>query len=563
VTTMVSDSVNGHRMSTSLFRNTASGFASNLDGDTKGNLNAVAPQMRKPVFVNAKEMKEKLREKMHKPVYDVRDFYKDKGVCQRIARSGAFENATLMVIGANALWIAIDCDHNNADVLMDAHPIFIIAENMFCLYFFWEWTVRFISFKRKLNCFRDRWFVFDSMMVMMIVTETWVMTILLVCLDISSGGGLGNAGLLRLLRLMRLSRMARMARLLRSMPELLILVKGMLAAVRSVMFTLLLLFLLIYVFAILFRQLTKDTLAGDEKFYSIPRSFNTLVMNGVLLDSVGSLMQMLEEEGIILMLFLYVFILLSALTVMNMLIGVLCEVVSAVADAEHEELTIIYVRERLVQFVDKYRDSDGEVHIKKGQFLDLIQEQDAVRLLNEIDVDVFGMVDLVDTIFASEDGSERILTFGDLVELMLEHRETATCTVKDITDLRKYVRGRADRLEDDASNSQTRLRAQTNELGRRLEKLTGAEQGSFVKDVDKVESQLKELVAKRKEEDAMERQITLQTEVAARGTSGACLEPIIVANQQATIGASLHGLLRKAVPHTTSPKRGGSKYETE
>merc|ERR1719183_2384679 len=98
------------------------------------------------------------------------------------------------------------------------------------------------------------------------------LVLLFVTSDDSSGGestGLGNASLLRLLRLLRLSRMARMARLLRSMPELLVLIKGMIAAIRSVFFTLLLLFLLLYVFSILFRQLTMESLIGEEKFPSI------------------------------------------------------------------------------------------------------------------------------------------------------------------------------------------------------------------------------------------------------------------------------------------------------
>ena len=45
----------------------------------------------------------------------------------------------------------------------------------------------------------------------------------------------------RLVRLLRLTRMARMARLLRAMPELLVLIKGMVVAMRSVFFTLCLL----------------------------------------------------------------------------------------------------------------------------------------------------------------------------------------------------------------------------------------------------------------------------------------------------------------------------------
>merc|ERR1719261_1833076 len=120
------------------------------------------------------------------------------------------------------------------------------------------------------------------------IFETWIMAIILLSASSGEGGGgMGNASLLRLLRLLRLSRMARVARLLRSMPELLVLIKGMIAAIRSVFFTLLLLFLLLYVFAILFRQLTVDSTIGEEKFPAMMKTIQTLVLDGILFDGTG------------------------------------------------------------------------------------------------------------------------------------------------------------------------------------------------------------------------------------------------------------------------------------
>merc|ERR1719217_714752 len=99
------------------------------------------------------------------------------------------------------------------------------------------------------------------------VLETWVFTVIVLILGIgeeSSGGG--NAGIMRLARLMRLSRMARMGKLLRVMPELMIMIKGMKAATRSVCFTLVLLTIVMYVFAIAFTQLSDGTDAGLTYF---------------------------------------------------------------------------------------------------------------------------------------------------------------------------------------------------------------------------------------------------------------------------------------------------------
>merc|ERR1719424_2053468 len=95
---------------------------------------------------------------------------------------------------------------------------------------------------------------------------------------------LGNASVLKLVRLIRLTRMARMAKLLRAIPELIILIKGIVVASRSVVFTLMLLMIIIYFFAIVFRQLAADTDVGVEYFNPVPEAMFSLLLDGVLPD---------------------------------------------------------------------------------------------------------------------------------------------------------------------------------------------------------------------------------------------------------------------------------------
>merc|ERR1712187_638276 len=99
-----------------------------------------------------------------------------------------------------------------------------------------------------------------------------------------SSVGLSDASILRLFRLLRLSRMARMARLLRALPELMILIKAIFVAFRSVFFTLCLLAILIYVFAIAFVQLTRGTCIGQKYFAKVPHAMLSLLMMGNLPD---------------------------------------------------------------------------------------------------------------------------------------------------------------------------------------------------------------------------------------------------------------------------------------
>merc|ERR1719504_611801 len=101
-----------------------------------------------------------------------------------------------------------------------------------------------------MDAIKDNWFKFDFVLVSFMILETWIMPLVA-----SGGGGLSQLSILRLLRLLRLTRMAR---LMRSVPELLTLIKGIVAATRSVFSTMVLLILTTYVFGIIFTQAFKD-----------------------------------------------------------------------------------------------------------------------------------------------------------------------------------------------------------------------------------------------------------------------------------------------------------------
>merc|ERR1711865_713055 len=113
----------------------------------------------------------------------------------------------------------------------------------------------------------------------------------------------------------------------------------------------------------------------------------TLLVYGVLLDSVGVLTRALSSEKVLSLMFL-AFILIAALTVMNMLVGVLCEVVSAVAATEQEEMLVNYVNAKLSE-VMALLDSDGGGSISKVEFLQILENDDAIKCLSDVGVDVF------------------------------------------------------------------------------------------------------------------------------------------------------------------------------
>ncbi|CAK9062171.1 unnamed protein product [Durusdinium trenchii] len=249
----------------------------------------------------------------------------------------------------------------------------------------------------------------------------------------ASGGAVenvfGDASFLRIFRLMRLTRLLRMARLIRMVPELLIMVKAVASAARSVGFTLILLGICLYVYAIVFRLLFDQTTAGNEYFPSVLMAMHKLFMHGTLLDSVS---EMMTE---------------SAITVMNMLIGVLCEVITAVADAEKEALQVSWTTEVLQQCLTAGADTNNDGCIDLDEFQHMIENPQVRSVLREADVDAATLINFADVLFEGEGkklakiGDELLtkIPFSEFMTRTLKLRGSNTATVKDLVDLRKWM----------------------------------------------------------------------------------------------------------------------------
>merc|ERR1719355_95322 len=109
---------------------------------------------------------------------------------------------------------------------------------------------------------KDAWFVFDSVLVTMMIFETWFVTATVL---LASGGEsasnpiFSQGAILRLLRLLRLTRMTRMLKMLRFMPELMVFIQGVRDAFRSVVCAFVLLLLVLYLASIALTQISKKT----------------------------------------------------------------------------------------------------------------------------------------------------------------------------------------------------------------------------------------------------------------------------------------------------------------
>eukprot|EP00930_Biecheleria_cincta_P022878 TRINITY_DN16618_c0_g1_i1.p1 TRINITY_DN16618_c0_g1~~TRINITY_DN16618_c0_g1_i1.p1 ORF type:complete len:559 (+),score=111.42 TRINITY_DN16618_c0_g1_i1:25-1701(+) len=381
--------------------------------------------------------------------YNVFDCYHETGICQWIARHNYFDNATLGVICLNAVYMAVDTDVNKpvpyvsseGHDLDQAHLVFQLFEHAFCAYFTLEWLIRLGAFANKLNCFCDYWFVFDTLLVS----------------GDDGSSPLGNASALRLLRLLRLSRLVRM---LRSMGELMILIKGIVTASMSVFYVMCLQLMLTFVFGITFTMLSVESPdnqncvevlvnttngmiterqectskyeepIGETFFPNVWHAMFTLLIHATFGDDLAYFMDAIRHQNWPLLIPAIIFISLAQLTLMNMLVGVLCEVVSDVANEEKATRQQDKMEEDMQAMLSSL-DENQDDWISYQEFSRLMDKPEALQCLKQQEVNPLQFIDFAETFFF-EDGQPVKLSFQEFLDMVLNMRESNTATVKDV-----------------------------------------------------------------------------------------------------------------------------------
>jgi len=125
-----------------------------------------------------------------------------------------------------------------------------------------------------------------------------------------------------------------------------------------------------------------------------------------------------------------------------MLIGVLCEVVSEVTQAEHNENDILKLKESMQSHLERYDDGDGE--LSKDEFLHLMSDSASKKILLELNVDVVFMTALSSVFFTT---AETAMPLAGVIELMLACRGDNAATVRTIANSISYLTARLDSLD--------------------------------------------------------------------------------------------------------------------
>jgi len=366
--------------------------------------------------------------------------YKTSGAAQRMARSPIFRTGAHILVLLNAVWIAIDLDFNGRQ-LLESPLIFQVMEHLFVAIFLSEMAVRFAAFERKRNVLRDAWFIFDSALVLAMVLESWVLTLIVLFTRSSNIRGLDSLAALRNLRLLRV---ARVARICRAVPELKTMATSLAAGMRSVLIAAVMLLAVTCIFGIFLRQLGSTTAWGAEYFQSVPQSICSLLVLSMLPDHASFLFQMSSETWYCGLIY-FVFLVFTAIMIMNMLVGILCDVVFRESSAHKEQRLLDSMSDRLRSILRSV-DLDANGSVSKSEFDSIIENEDAVRTLADVGVDVVALVDESDFIFNHQGRS--VLPFQDFKEEVLKFRSTHYATIGSMMASRRLICCGLDKISD-------------------------------------------------------------------------------------------------------------------
>jgi len=395
----------------------------------------------KQIFANADQMKEQVQQAILQPDYDVRELYKTEGCFQAVARSSIFDICGLTLIMLNAVWLGIETDLNEKALLVDADPPFIIVENFFCTCFCAELLIKFMAFSRKTDVLKDSWFVFDSVLVCFMAAETWLLSILVWVTAGSLTANSSSTSVLRVVRLFRMTRAARVARVLKAVPELMVIGHGIVIVARTVVVIFCVLFLVIYTFAIVFTQLGKGTELEKRLCPDMLTTMGTLLLGGILPDIAPTTLEMATEHFFFGACF-FIFVLMAYVMIMNMLIGVLVEVVAVVASVEKEKNQVASVK-RVLQKWAPEADMDGDNLFGVSEFKRMLNHAGCAKDLNDVGVDAVALIDAADFVYRDKEA----LTFSELLTVVLGLRGKNETKVQDIVQTRKFLHVEMQRME--------------------------------------------------------------------------------------------------------------------
>eukprot|EP00931_Biecheleriopsis_adriatica_P039007 TRINITY_DN22307_c0_g1_i1.p1 TRINITY_DN22307_c0_g1~~TRINITY_DN22307_c0_g1_i1.p1 ORF type:complete len:763 (+),score=158.67 TRINITY_DN22307_c0_g1_i1:86-2374(+) len=322
-----------------------------------------------------------------------------------VLQSPKFDFFIGLIILMNAANIGMEQTYRGTGQYADWISTF---EDIFLTVYVLELVARFTAIGRA--SLADGWVRFDLFLVVLGVATQWIISPIF--------GDLNEVGPLMVLRTARLLRLGKTVRLLIKFRELWMLVRGLLNSANTMLYTLLMLFVILYIFACLIMELLFEhpklmgegrveefAEAVDANFSSIPHSMLTL-LQFVCFDNIVLIYKPLVMHDFGLLFYFILVILVVGIVVMNLVTAVIVN--SALEQTAQDKDLMKSIEEekrkqvlkdlrRMFQRLDE--DGSGEVSREEIQSVsdadkeilrNLTSMEDPVEIFDALDVDGSG-----------------------------------------------------------------------------------------------------------------------------------------------------------------------------
>mmetsp|Transcript_13433 Transcript_13433/g.31584 ORF Transcript_13433/g.31584 Transcript_13433/m.31584 type:complete len:897 (+) Transcript_13433:135-2825(+) len=334
---------------------------------------------------------------------------KEAGCLKRFVVSKKFDVASAAVIVANALILGLEQEFG------DKHGIISALEHIFLVCYILELLCR--VYAHKWRVVKKSWWWFDLCLVIVSIFAGWILPPLL------SNSDEDSLQVLMVLRSTRLLRLARIFQVSRKLRVLGLLVKGLLTSMKTIFYTLLLLFMVLYMASCISMEIiTNHRLAKGDKadpvfqehvqanFNSLHQTMLTLTQF-VTLDNMNLIYKPLIDQDWKLAGFFMIVILLVSIVLTNLITGVIVNSAMEAAVEDREQMRQMEQLARKKEVMQELRDVFERIDIDGNGSLswyeiesaqnedrdylgELLTTEDPMEIFTALDTDKTGEVDI-------------------------------------------------------------------------------------------------------------------------------------------------------------------------
>lgn len=202
-------------------------------------------------------------------------------------------------------------------------------------------------------------------------------------------------------------------------------------------------------------KIPDEDVAGTAQglFGSMGKSMRHLFIMGTILDDITLCCNSIRDQrynmgkGTSMMIAFIIFVLISSFTMLNMLIGILCEVVCATGEGERNKNSEAHVRDAITDLFHKM-DKDNNGEIARDEFLSMKHDKNVMKALKELEVEPKHFEMYADLMFAvDESGNTPTFDFEKTIGMIMRLRPGTKVSALDFASFSMTVKNNGFKLD--------------------------------------------------------------------------------------------------------------------